>query len=267
MSLQTILDYVHARPVADKASIGEMYGTENFCIFLYSLLRMEQPEVVVELGAGSLVTSCLAGQALRDNGKGHLWTIDNGSDWHSLLRPRCQAALGYQDEREDYRAFFERLTARFELQGYMTHVGVDLTATEFFTPDDRKIDVVFADAPPSDAEGCIHLLRYYLPRMQPYSSIFIDRASTINHSYLLLNYLVEQLNAQKIPLHLVADLPDDQQAAVKELVATCKFSIVHLTETSAGKRNKLQNSRAWIRIEPNDYLPHNNVLSLVSSSG
>jgi predicted O-methyltransferase YrrM len=266
MSVQSILDYVNARPRgADKPSVAEMYGTESFCLFLYSLLRMEKPDVVVELGAGAGVTTCLAAQALRENDKGHLWTVDSGLDWDKL-RAVCQGALGYHDEHERYAAFLARLTAGFEIQARLTHVDESLGETSFFAPAE-KIDVVFADAPASDAEGCVQLLRYYLPRMQSYASIFIDRASTINHSYLLLNYFVEQLNAQKIPLHLWADQTAEHQRALRELVTHCRFSIVHLTETSRGKRNPLQNSRAWLRIEPNDYLPHNHVASIVSSSG
>jgi hypothetical protein len=269
VSIKEVLDYVNARVSADGGTVGEMYGTENFCLFLYSLVRMERPRVVVELGAGAGVTTLLTGQALRDNGRGRLWTIDNGSDWAAELRQPCQQALGYQDRGEDYAAFMARLLGTFELQSVVSHVDANLTEASFFVPRDEgqvgesKIDLLFADAPPSDARGCIDLLRYYLPRMNRHSSIFIDRASTINHSYLLLGYLVEQLNRQKIAAHLVAELSEDDEVATRVLVRDCKFTLVHLTENNDGKRNKLQNSRAWIRIEPSDYLPHNNVASLV----
>lgn len=264
MSVQRILDYVRARGRApDDGTIGEIYGTENFCVFLYSLLRMEQPEVVVELGVGAGVTTLLAAQALRENGRGHVWAVDDGSDWDGVpTRPRLQEALGYADEQEDYAGFLRRLLARFELGEVVTHVALRTAADQFFAPPE-KIGVVFADAPPSDAEGCVALLRYYLPRMRPYSSIFIDRASTLNHAYLLLNHVVEQLDRGKIPLHLLAGLGDEQEDDLRHLVAHSRFSIVHLTETRHGKRHWKQNSRAWLRIEPNDYLPHNDVISFV----
>ena len=37
-----------------------------------------------------------------------------------------------------------------------------------------------------------------------------------------------------------------------DLVAQRKFSIMHLVE----KLKRAQNSMAWIRVEPNDYMPH-----------
>jgi hypothetical protein len=263
MSLQSVLGYVNRRPVEGGSSIAEMYGTEYFGLLLHSVIRMCRPNVVVELGAGACATTCLAAEALKENGKGHIWSVDNGDDWQSALKAPCQTALDYSDAAEGYPAFFARLMRGFELEPWTTLVPATLTDTSFYAPATDKIDIVFADAPPSDARGCINLLRYYLPKMRRYSSIFIDRASTINHSYLLLNYVVDQLNGQRIPLQLLSHLDEDEERAMRELVRDCKFSIVHLTEANEGKLNKLQNSRAWLRIEPNDYLPHNNVASLV----
>jgi hypothetical protein len=45
---------------------------------------------------------------------------------------------------------------------------------------------LFADATPSDPKGCVSLLRYYLPRMGYYSSLFIERASTIHYLISIL---------------------------------------------------------------------------------
>jgi predicted O-methyltransferase YrrM len=264
MSLKEVLEFVHSTPAGPQAgSIADAYGTENFCLFLYSLLRMEKPEHVVELGVGAGVTSCLAAQALADNAKGHLWMVDNGSDWsRAELREWFQAARGYNDPSESYADYINSLLASLGLERRTTFVQKHLVAPDFFVPKGKLIDVVFADAPPSDAEGCVQLLSYYLPRMRSYSSIFIDRASTINHSYLILNYLVEQLNLGKIPACLRRrGLSAKLDKALVDLVATCRFSIVHLAETRSGKRNAEQNSRAWIRIEPVDYLPHNDVIS------
>jgi Methyltransferase domain len=261
MSLQTILSYVNT-PVADNTfTIGQGYGTENFCVFLYSLIKMDQPNVVVELGVGGGVTTCLAAQALRENGVGMLWGIDNGSAWKGNQRSMYQAALGYNDDSEVFVSFLRKLLEKFELESFVTYVDMTVGETGFYAPHGKKIDLLFADAPYTGPEGCINLLRYYLPRMCEYSSIFIDRASTMNHSYLLLKYVVEQLNRQKLPQQIRMGLTLDQEAQVRHLMANCEFSIVHLTDHSRGKRNRRQNSRAWIKIEPCDYLPHNEVIS------
>jgi predicted O-methyltransferase YrrM len=264
MSLQSILDYVRtARPEEGWGTVGEAYGTENFCIFLYSLIKMEKPSVVVELGVGAAVTSCLAAQALKENNSGMLWGVDNGSAWNKFSS-HFQAPLGYKDEGESYASYLRRLLQKFELEPFVTHVERTIGPTEFYAPE-KKIDILFADATDSGPEGCIYLLRYYLPRMSEYSSVFIDRASTINHSYLLLNYVVEQLNRQKIPLHLLRGLTPEQEAEVRSLVSHCRFTLVHLTDHSSGKSNLKQNSRAWIKIEPCDFLPQNQVSSFTIS--
>ena len=165
MSLRNVLEYVETRPFEDGSeTLGELYGTENFCVFLYSMLRMEKPEVVVELGMGAGVTTCAIGDALRENGRGHLWVVDDGSDWRQKddLRLAFQRAVGGVVDGETFASFVERLTSKFGCLSQVTYVDLhfDLDGKVFFAPPEAKIDVVFADAPPSDAEGCVGLLWY-----------------------------------------------------------------------------------------------------------
>lgn len=81
-----------------------------------------------------------------------------------------------------------------------------------------------------------------------------DRASTINHSALFLNQIVAELQRGRIPLELVEGLPAAQVRRIRELVETSRVSLVHLTEPRFKKPNRLQNSRAWLRVEPNHFL-------------
>lgn len=225
---------------------------------------MQQPNVVVELGTGAATTALMVGEALRGNGQGHIWTVDDGSAWQedNVLRESCQEALGYQDHNEPYSKFMQRLLSTFELEKYISHVELHLGENDFFCPEARKIDLLFADATPVTPMGCASLLRYYLPKMAEYSSIFIDRASTIHPSLLLLNYFIEQLNHGRIPLDLLRGMGKEDTVWFRNLVARSSFSIVHLTETAAAKRSRTsQNSRAWIRIEPLDHVHHNNVVN------
>lgn len=261
---RTVQAYVGHRSAPEARTVSELYGTENFCHFLYSLVKMDRPAVVVELGCGGGATALMAAQALRENEHGHLWTIDNGSDWGGdLIRETCLAAIGFAGSAMSYPSFVATLLDRFGLAQQVTLVEKTLDGADFFDPG-APVDMLFSDATPSHAEGCLALLKYYLPRMAPYSSIFIDRAGTINHALLLLRYVVDRLQAGKIPWHLVDGSTPGEQRALERLVQRCEFQLVNLTETAHGKKNRMQNSRAWIKIQPNDYLPHNDVLTFGS---
>lgn len=65
-------------------SLSEEYGTENFCFLLYSLIKMQRPKNVIELGCGHGCVSTIIGQALKENKKGKLWCVDNQQDWPQL---------------------------------------------------------------------------------------------------------------------------------------------------------------------------------------
>lgn len=260
----TLDHYLNYRTCDDAYTVAELYGTENFCHFLYSLVRMDRPPVVVELGCGGGATALMVSKALQENGSGHLWTVDNGSDWNTeLIRRTCLSPFESFDCDETYPSFVQRLLDTFQFSGVTTLVEMDLNDANLFDPG-AKVDMLFSDATPSHVEGCLHLLKYYLPRVSNFSSIFIDRAGTINHAFLFLRYVVGQLNNGKIPFQLLEGLNDEQQCALERLVKTCEFQLINLTESNHGKRNRMQNSRAWIKIQPVDYIPHNDVISFGS---
>jgi len=262
--VETLEDYINYRASETGPSVGELYGTEVFAYFLYSLVRMDRPSVIVELGCGGGATSLMVSKALYENQHGHLWTIDNGMDWKSdFIRETCQSAFGRCDSRETYPTFIGGLFARYGFEKVSTLVEKHMGDSDFYCPG-SAIDMVFADATPSNVEGCLSVLRYYLPRVTFYSSIFIDRAVTINHSFLFLKYIISQLNIGKVPLSLVVGMNSDEKHALEQLVRGCEFQLVTLTETKFRKKNKLQNSRAWIKIQPVDYIPHNKVLNFGS---
>ena len=63
-----ILDqYTNYRASAKTSTVGELYGTESFRHFLYSLVRMDRPSVVVELGCGGAATALMVSKALHEN--------------------------------------------------------------------------------------------------------------------------------------------------------------------------------------------------------
>lgn len=253
MSLQKVIKYLNTK-LKDDVAISEVYGKENFCYLIYSLIRMEQPETVVELGSGLGSTTCMMAQALKENKKGKLWTIDNGKDWDTT-----KEFVG--EDNESYENFFQKLLERLELNKIVKFKNITMTEGSFFNPQ-KPVDIVFFDGHDSGPEGCIHLLKYYLPLMTKYSSIFIDRSSTINHAYLMLEQLIQYLQQGKIPACLISNRPRKEIEAMYRLVLHSKFTLIHLAEAEAGKKNKDQNSTAWIKIEPTDIEIHNNVRNI-----
>jgi Methyltransferase domain len=256
--------YLSSRNSPDNRTVAEVYGTENFCHMLHSLIRMERPTVVVELGCGGAATALMVAKALNANGHGHLWTIDNGSDWKDdFVRETCLGAAGLMDQDLSYAEFIGLLCEKFGLSERFSLIELDLNGTEFFDPG-HKIDMLFADATPSHAEGCLAILKYYLPRMSSYSSIFIDRAGTINHAWMVLRYVVDCFRFGKLPRSLTEGSDEAEIRAMERLVSSCEIQLINLTETKHNKPTRMQNSRAWIKIQPLDYKPHNDVLTFSS---
>ena len=242
-------------PPDNKVVLGEMYGKERFCYLLYSLTRMEQPKTVVELGAGVGTCSFLIAQALKENDSGMLWTIDNGQEW-----PQYQ--LDVQKEFATHKEYFNYLTEKFGLQRFIRLVdNFDLTKNLLFDPME-KIDLLFADAQGSDPCGCMKVLRGYLPIMSPRSNIFIDRASTLNHSYLYLEKVVSDLQKNKIHNSLLEGLTRGSQELMQKFVSRSKFTLIHLPEKDTNKVNQCQNSTAWIRIEPLDFYFDGDIINM-----
>jgi len=234
MSLENVIRYIKGKTA---------YGTENFCYFLYSLVKMEQPDNVVELGVGEGVSTCMMAQAMKENGKGVVWGIDNGEDWKL---------------DGSYENFVNKLLKKLKLEKFVNFKNITLTDKQFFDPK-KPIDMLFVDAGDTGPVNCVHLLRYYLPKMNRYSSIFIDRSSTIHHAYLMLEQIIKHLQNKQIPFCLLSSLDDHEVKNFQQLVHTSKFTLIHLTETEKAKINKVQNSTAWIKIEPLDLFHHNNV--------
>ena len=56
MSLEKVIRYINSKVEGHDVTVGQMYGTENFCHLLYSLVKMEQPDTIIELGVGAGAT-------------------------------------------------------------------------------------------------------------------------------------------------------------------------------------------------------------------
>ena len=243
-------------------TLAEDYGTEHFCFLLYSLVRMQRPKNIIELGSGYGCVSTIVGQALKENKKGKLWCIDNQQDWAQLREELKKIGENY----DKYEEYFDYLINKFKLNNYIVYKNrnINLESGNVFTIDE-PIDILFADATPSNPVGCYQILNCYLSKMSDYSDIFIDRASTLFDSRMTLEYIVNALQNDKIPQILLRNKTDSEINYLYNFVKRSKFTLINLAESQENKSNQRQNSTAWIKIEPMDIFIGNNVKNFIYS--
>ena len=244
--LTEIIQYTNSPTKEDEnITMAEVYGSEKFAHFIYSHILMQQPKTIIELGTGLGTTSLMMAQAAKETGCGMVYTLDDGRDWNNM-------SIWLHDKFKDHSTYFEDLVKKMKVDKFIKLVNHNLNLTGLRFNPTGSGDLVYADATPAGAPGCIDVLHAYLPIMAPNSSIFIDRASTVNHSYLLLERIIEQLNGGKIPSILLKQQSPLGEHVLRRCVAQSKFTLIHLTEKNANKVNRAQNSVAWIKIEPVD---------------
>lgn len=246
--------------------IGYVYGSEDVSMLFYSLIRRERPRNVVEFGTGLGVTAMWMAQALKESGGGCVSTFDDGSHWadaakfRDAIRPILQVdPFGPLAEPTlDYATYMDRLPALLGLEAHVRFrlMHLDPKAEEAATPAElpflaEPVDFAFLDVSrtPGDILDCLCLL---LPHIATSASIFIDSASTSLTSFLFLERLVEQLNRSKVPRRFLAVRSEERRRALLDIVAQKRFTLMHLVE----RVQREQNSTAWLRIEPIDYVPH-----------
>jgi predicted O-methyltransferase YrrM len=250
------IDYL----LAIRDQLGPVYGSEDLCMLLYSMVRREQPRVVVELGTGLGASTAWMASALKEIGAGRIYTFDNGSHFQDAsvkgflaqLTGKLSdlAQLSKNASYEECMAWiFDRVDVADRIHLINADIDFNAHAVEAVAQG-QKIDLLFSDfhhAP----KTILQLLGAYLPHMNTTSAIYIDSASTLLPSYWMLENLVRMLNAKRIPTELRQGLDSDQLAALHHLVDTCSFQLVHLVEKAA----RSQNSTAWLRIAPDALHP------------
>ena len=218
-----------------------IYGTEDFCIYFYSLVKMRRPQRVVELGTGIGAVALWGALALEENSAGHLLSIDNGQEW-----PRLQQAIEPDNPfyREDYVEYIAALLEHFQLPRLQfQHSTVQYQSLP------EGIDILFSDYAHSPL-NILALLADVLPKMSSTSLIMIDSASTYYPSYALLEQLVDEFNAGRVPTTLLNVVQDQTQ--FQERVRQTQFSLQHLVEA----KSRSQNSTAIISLQPRDLFPY-----------
>lgn len=234
---QDLFDYIE--------NVGPLYGVEHFALFLYALIRMQRPQRFVELGTGSGAVALLGALAMCENGRGKVISCDNASQWLKL-RERQQLAPYSALEAAGFHAFMEGLAARFGVSDRLTFLNHTFPP---FPDDGGEIDILFADYE-SQPAAIAAIMAHYLPQMSASASIFIDGASTYLPAFLFLERLVDELNRGKVPASLLR--AGGRLEILSGLAHTRNFTLVHLTEDTP----RVQNSTAWLKIEPVDHQPH-----------
>lgn len=246
--------------------LGFVYGSDDISMLLYTLIRRERPRNIVELGTGLGVSTFWMAQALKEVGAGQIWTLDDGSHW--APEGKLQKALFYiQDqapfdclatETLDYPGYIRATSELLGLSEQLkfSNCRIDLADEEVLTKCDypfqgQPIDLIFADINRAPAT-ILNVFFHFLPLLAESASIFIDSASTSQTGFLFLEQLVAQLNQSKVPRRFLATQNQQRQRALMSQVAIRRFTLMHLVE----RKPRDQNSTAWIRVEPIDYVPH-----------
>jgi hypothetical protein len=256
-NFQYLLDLRHA--------IGPNYGSEDLCIFLFSLVKREKPKYVVELGTGLGVTTAWIAAAMCENGYGTVVTVDNGA--HFSEASRLEERFALPPSLEDLAGLdYDKLLAKiFERSGVAAHVKIvrrDIDLMDMRWLDQSvgpsedgngaaPIDIVFSDFNHS-AATVARIVGAFLPRLASVGSILIDSASTHLMSYYLLEHLCALLQRGKVPKEILDQVTDTNlRQRLFDHVANSEFHLMHLVE----KQDRAQNSTAWLRVERASLVP------------
>jgi len=237
---------------------GAVFGTEDFSLFLYSLVRMQAPVAIVELGTGLGASAFWMALAAKQNGVGHVWTVDdlNQFERYDGLLGKTIAHLrgiGFGPlEATTPGQYFDEVSNLLGLRSQISFVKEKIELEERLHFDrypfaNERIDLLFSDFK-HGPDDVLSILGHFLPRMSAASSIFIDSAPTAWPSYLLLEQVVSHLNGGHIP----AALQDRTAIDLGPVMRNRRIVLVHVTEKD---RKRAQNSTAWLKIEPIDVVP------------
>ena len=245
---------------------GDAYGTDEFSLFLYSLVRMECPLNLLELGTGYGVSALWIALALDESGEGHLCSIDDGRQYAEAIMDRAMMRNALSELSEHgailegefgYHDYLRQIAEYLGVSDRVSFVSATLddknllnTLRSCTAVLDKPLDLVFSDYA-SSARGLYYLLGGLLPYMGERASIFLDSVSTQFETYLALERLVGQLNERSLPLTVARHHSPDHCFRLRRMLESHELRLSHIVD----RKHREQNSRAWIRIEPIDLIP------------
>jgi hypothetical protein len=235
------IDFTKIKQFTDKLQDISGYGTEDFSIFLYSIIKMRKPKNIVELGTGLGSTMLWSAIACKENGFGQITTIDNGIHWNERVQ---------RDEfivEKDYNIFINNIINDNKIQEFVNFKNEDIDTKTI--NNNTNIDILFIDFNHSPVT-IKNIMSSAMSRMSKESIIFFDSASTYLPSYLFLESMVDSFNKKRIP----NDFNLDEEA--KKFILNSRFTLTHLIE----KKNRSQNSTAMIQINPENSFPNSDYI-------
>jgi hypothetical protein len=217
-----IVDYVR--------DTGKAYWTEGFSFYLYGLIKMIKPKMVVEFGTGYGTTCFLAAQACKENNFGKVISIDDGSDWNE----NCK----YQD-------FLSEKISEYRLSNFLNIENYKINFNNLASLNHLdEVNIVFNDIDCSPY--CFFaILKWLIPRTKTASYFIIDRGATYWPNYCAMELSIEQLNSGKIPKVLYDII--DNKPQFQELIKRFKFSTQYVLKTV--NQGSDQDSFAVLKIE------------------
>ena len=170
--------------------IGPSYGMENLSLFLYAIVKMRRPELVIEFGTGACNTAIATAAALKELNRGKLITADNGSQWNKIKN--LLLSKGHRlGECLSYTEFITGVISDYKLGGFFEFQEIEFPDMPIF---EGKPDLVIVDYE-SQPSVILDLFRRVFPLMNDEFSIFIDGASTYLPTFLFLERLIGDLEA------------------------------------------------------------------------
>lgn len=214
-------------------SVGHIYETEGFAFYLYGLIKMTKPRVVVELGTGHGATAFLAAQACKENNQGQIISLDDGSQW---------------PEDFDYGLFISQKINEFQLNPYLDFRKTELNLTTLKQISDlQEVNIIFNDIN-AQPRYFFSILTWLLPRINQEAYFFIDRGATFWPNYCAIELTLEKLNLGKIPKSLLEFVSAEDRKLFSDLVKKYKFSVQYVKKNNQTD----QDSFALIKIEDYD---------------
>jgi predicted O-methyltransferase YrrM len=173
MEFRRLAAMANVLPMLERSFLpfGEWAMEPEHLLSLLSRIQFEQPSVIVECGSG--LSTVLTGQLVRQNGKGHLFSVEQNRDWHRLMS-RVLADQNLDEFVTLIHAPLEAYPGREDLQTQW--YAVDKMEPAFAAIE--RIDLLIVDGPIAvEPLSRFPALPYFLPKLDARSLIVLDDAN------------------------------------------------------------------------------------------
>jgi hypothetical protein len=215
------------------------FNTENFCFYMYGLIKMIKPKTVLELGTGLGTTTFLAAQACKENNYGKVISIDDGSQCSHIIN--------------DYRKYINSKIKKFNLNKHCEFIYKKLNLISLEEIKDVKdISILFNDIN-SEPQYFFSILTWLIPKLNNKTYFIIDKTATFLPTRNIIDVCLKDLNVGKVP-KVMYDMTDDK-TYLENKIRKLNFSIHYVErKNDIFLKNKLgQDSFAVLKIEENNY--------------